>query len=191
MRDTQHRLEAYATQHMLEACATSVVVKKFGAFVFLLSNPVAVLFLSFIFGMAGNAILSKMSIYERLSDRYLFSGSKPYESLGVVWYRNFLLATPLRFFNSNIRFSGNPDLATLNSVMNHMKDAEVSHWFGFAAMLVLNCVAAWYFSYKVVLGYVVLNILGNLYPCLLQQYNRRRLTRVVNSIKRRNVTPVN
>ena len=157
---------------------------------FLLGNPVAVMFLSFLFGMMGNAILRRLAIYKKISNRYLFSGSKPYETLGVLWYRRILLATPLRFFNSNIRFSAKRDLATLDSVMMHMTNAEVAHWVGLAAMLVLNFVAWWYIGVKVALAYLILNIFGNLYPCLLQQYNRRRLTRVFTAIKLRSVTPV-
>jgi Glycosyl-4,4'-diaponeurosporenoate acyltransferase len=149
----------------------------------LLANPLAVMFFSFLFGMMGNAILRRMSIYERFSDRYLFSGSEPYESLGVLWYRKILLATPLRFFNPNIRFSANRSLATLNSVMMHIKTAEVVHWVGFAAMLVLNFAVWWYVGIEMALAYLSLNVFGNLYPCLLQQYNRRRLTRVITAIK--------
>ncbi len=157
---------------------------------FLLGNPVAVMFLSFLFGMMGNAILRRLAIYKKISNRYLFSGTKPYETLGVLWYRRILLATPLRFFNSNIRLSAKRDLATLDSVIMHMINAEVAHWVGFAAMLVLNFVAWWYIGVKVALAYLILNIFGNLYPCLLQQYNRRRLTRVFTAIKLRSVTPV-
>ncbi len=69
----------------------------------LLSNPVAVVFLSFILGMIGNSVLRRMAVHDSLKDRYLFSGAKTYERLGVLWYRKFLLATPLRFFNTNIR----------------------------------------------------------------------------------------
>ena len=157
----------------------------------LLGNPVAVMFLSFLFGMIGNAILRRLSFYERFSTRYLFSGLKPYESLGVLWYRSILLATPLRFFNSDIRFSANRSLATLDSVLMHMMNAEVAHWVGFAAMLVLNFAAWWYFGFKMALAYLILNILGNFYPCLLQQYNRRRLTRVITAINVRSGSPVN
>ena len=157
----------------------------------LLANPVAVMFFSFLFGMMGNTILRRMSIYERFSDRYLFSGSKPYERLGVLWYRKILLATPLRLFNPNIRFSTSRNLATLDSVMVHIKTAEVVHWVGFAAMLVLNFTAWWYVGNEMALAYLSLNVFGNLYPCLLQQYNRRRLTRVIIAIKVRSESSAN
>ena len=150
-----------------------------------------VTFSSFLLGMMGNAILRRMSIYERFSDRYLFSGSKPYEGLGVLWYRKILLATPLRFLNPNIRFSANRILATLVSVMMHIKTAEVVHWIGFATMLVFNFAVGWYVGIGAALACLVFNVFGNLYPCLLQQFNRRRLTRVITAIKVRSESPVN
>jgi len=130
--------------------------------------------------------LRPLAIYERLSNRYLFSKSKSYESLGILWYRKILLATPLRLFNTNLRLSANRSLETLESIRMHMASAEVSHWVGFAAMLVLNVAAWWYRGLTIALAYLILNILGNLYPCLLQQYDRRRLTRVITATKRRN-----
>jgi len=80
----------------------------------------------------------------------------------------------------------NRSLETLESIRMHMASAEVSHWVGFAAMLVLNVAAWWYRGLTIALAYLILNILGNLYPCLLQQYDRRRLTRVITATKRRN-----
>lgn len=156
----------------------------------ILGNPVAVLFLSFLVGMMGNAILSQLAIYESFSNRYLFSGAKPYESVGVLWFRKILLATPLRLFNLNIRFSADRKLETLDLVMKHMTNAEVAHWIGFAAMLLLNFPAWWYRGTGTALAYLILNTFGNLYPCLLQQYNRRRLSRVITATKIRNKSPL-
>ncbi len=151
----------------------------------LLSNPVAVVFLSFILGMIGNSVLRRMAVHDSLKDRYLFSGAKTYERLGVLWYRKFLLATPLRFFNTNIRFTTNRTLETLESVKMHMTDAELSHWVAFFAMLVVNGFVLWYRSPKMALAFLLVNIIGNLYPCLLQQYNRHRLAKVINATKGR------
>jgi hypothetical protein len=71
----------------------------------LLDNAIAAMFLSFIVGMAGNAMLRRLEIYDRLSNLSLFSDPKSFEKIGILWYRKILLATPLRYFNTNIRFS--------------------------------------------------------------------------------------
>lgn len=148
-------------------------------------NPVAVMFLSFIVGMIGNTLLLRLAIYENFGNRYLFAGLKPYERLGVLWFRRILLATPLRSFNKHIRFSADRSLETLDSVRNVMIGAEVAHWVGFAAMLVLNVAVWWYRGFEMALAYLFFNVIGNLYPCLLQQYNRLRLNRVIAAVEAR------
>lgn len=152
----------------------------------LLDNAIAAMFLSFLVGMVGNAMLRRLEIYERLSNLSLFSDPKSFENIGILWFRKFLLATPLRFFNTNIRFSSNRSTEALDSIRKHMADAEVSHWVGFFAMLLVMVAAWWYRGFTVGLAYLVFNVLGNLYPCLLQQYNRSRLTRVITATKKRN-----
>lgn len=154
-------------------------------FVQVIDNPVAVMFLSFIFGMIGNSLLRRLDVYQRFRNWYLFSGLKAYEMLGVLWFRKFLLATPLRLFNSEIRFSKNRSLETLDAIRQHMTGAEVAHWFGFVAMLALNFVAWWRRGFAMGLAFLILNVLGNLYPCLLQQYNRRRLAKVMDALQAR------
>ena len=152
----------------------------------LLDNAIAAMFLSFIVGMAVNALLRRLEIYERLSNLRLFSDPKSFENIGVLWYRKILLATPLRYFNPNIRFSSNRSKETLDSIRVHMANAEVSHWVGFFAMLPVMVAAWWYRGSTVGLAYLVLNVLGNLYPCLLQQYNKNRLNKVIAITKKRN-----
>jgi hypothetical protein len=152
----------------------------------LLDNAIAAMFLSFIVGMAVNALLRRLEIYDRLSNLSLFSDPKSFENIGVLWYRKILLATPLRYFNPNIRFSSDRSKETLDSIRVHMANAEVSHWVGFFAMLPVMVAAWWYRGSTVGLAYLVLNVLGNLYPCLLQQYNKSRLNKVIAITKKRN-----
>lgn len=151
----------------------------------ILANPVAVLFLSFIFGMMGNALLSRLPSYERLGDRYLFSSLKTYERFGVLWYRRILLATPIRSFNTDIRFSTNRSIEALVSVKKHMTNAELAHWIGFAAMLTVTVAVLWFRGFELALAHLIFNVIGNLYPCLLQQYNRLRLSKALHAVMRR------
>ncbi|MFN7843547.1 MAG: hypothetical protein ACK5YR_25100 [Pirellula sp.] len=85
-----------------------------------------------------------------------------------------------------IDFSANRSLEKFDVVLGHMVDAEVAHWIGFAGMLVFSIVAFWYRGIERASAHMILNLLGNLYPCLLQQYNRQRLNRVITSVKHRN-----
>ena len=122
----------------------------------LLDNAIAAMFLSFIVGMAVNAMLRRLEIYDRLSNLSLFSDPKSFESIGILWYRKILLAPPLRFVKTNIRFSSNRSKETLDSIRMHMANAEVSHWVGFFAMLLVMVAAWWYRGSTVGLALVII-----------------------------------
>ena len=151
----------------------------------LLGNPIAILFLSFLAGVFADSLLRRLPSYDWLSRQYLFASSKTYERLGVLWFRRFLLATPLRLFNTNICFTKSRDLELLKKVRGYIASAEVGHWVGFVTMLGLMIAAWWNYGLKVGLAYLVLNVLGNLYPCMLQQYNKRRLGQVIAVLEKR------
>ena len=151
----------------------------------LLNNPVAILFLSFAFGVVADPLLRRTTNYNWLSTRYLFSNLKAYENLGVLWFRKILLATPFGKLNNKICFTRNRDLKILKGIREHIATAEVSHWVGFVTMLALTVWAWWYHGSRVGLACLVLNIIGNLYPCMLQQYNKRRLFKVISVLEQR------
>lgn len=151
----------------------------------LLDNAVAVMFLSFIVGMMVNDILRRTAFYGRLTDRYLFSEPETYEKLGVLGFRKLLLRTPLGWFNKFIHISEDRSLAHLRSVRVHMANSEVAHWVGFVSMSSLMFVAWWYRGPKIAVAYLVFNVLGNFYPCMLQQYNKRRILKAIDIAERR------
>lgn len=151
----------------------------------LLNNPVAVMFLSFIIGVIADLALRRMPFYGWLSELYLFSNPKMYERLGIERYRKILLATPLRMFNTNIKIPKNRDLRLVKEIRQHIATAEVSHWVGFIVMLVVTFFAWNAHGLKTGIGFVLFNIIGNLYPCLLQQYNKKRLYQLIALMERR------
>jgi hypothetical protein len=155
----------------------------------LLNNAIAVMFLSFIIGLIADLILRRTPFYGWMSARYLFADSKMYERLGVEWFRKILLATPLRMFNSNIKLPKNRDLQLLKDILKHIATSEVSHWVGFAVMMVLTVYAWSSYGTKIGLSFVFFNVVGNLYPCLLQQYNKRRLYQLIAAMERRKSSP--
>lgn len=151
----------------------------------LLDNAFAFLFISFLAGVLIDPILRCLPIYGWLSTRFLFGNPKVYEYLGVQWFRWLLLSTPLRFFNPNIRFSKGRDLESLKSVQQHIASAEVSHWVGFAFMFAMTLIAWWNRGTNAGLSFLFFNVLGNLYPCMLQQYNKRRLYPLIAALEKR------
>lgn len=151
----------------------------------LLDNVIMWMFLSFVVGAMVDPILRKTTNYEKLSSLYVFRESKTYEAIGILWFRRFLKWTPFGSFNSDICFKSKRDLNEFRAIRESMASAEISHWVGFAAMLLLTLVALWYRGPVIGFAYVVFNLLGNVYPALLQQYNKRRLLRLILTAERR------
>ncbi len=151
-----------------------------------LNYAIAATFLSFILGVLAELVLRRTPLYGWISARYLFADSKTYEHLGVERFRTILLATPLRMFNDKIKLPKNRNLQLLKDVRKHVATAEVSHWVGFVVMTVLTVYAWRYYGPKIGVSLIVFNTIGNLYPCLLQQYNKRRLCQLIAVMERRN-----
>lgn len=149
------------------------------------SYAIAAMFMSFIIGVLADLLLRRMRFYGWISSRYMFANPKTYESLGVERFRKILLATPLRMFNDTIKLPKRRDLEMLKDVRKHIATAEVSHWVGFAVMMVMTVYAWISYGPKVGVSFVVFNTLGNLYPCLLQQYNKKRLFELIAVMERR------
>lgn len=145
----------------------------------LLDNVIMMMFLSFIVGVIVDPILRRTTNYEKLSSQYVFRDSKTYEAVGLLWFRRFLKLTPLGSFNSEIRFTSKRELDEFRTIRDRMARAEISHWVGFVTMLILTFVAWWCRGPIVGIAYVVFNVFGNVYPALLQQYNKRRLGRLI------------
>lgn len=152
-----------------------------------LDNAIAAMFVSFMVGVLVDPVLRRFTVYRWLSTRYLFVRPVTYENLGVLWFRQLLMATPLRWFNPNIRITNSRDLESVRTVRQHMASAEISHWVGFATMLGMTIVAWWYRGATIGLAYGFFNIVGNLYPCLLQQYNKRRICQLIDAMEKRDM----
>lgn len=150
----------------------------------LLNNAIAAMFLSFIIGVLADFVMRRIPFYGWMSTRYLFADTRTYEKFGVEQFRKILLATPLRMFNTNIKLPKTRDPQLLKDIRQHIATAEVSHWVGFAVMMIWTIYAWDFYGAGVGFSFVVFNAVGNLYPCLLQQYNKRRLCQLIFVLER-------
>lgn len=151
----------------------------------ILDNVILFMFLSFVAGIVVDPILRRLTNYGSLSNRYLFSNPRVYELLGVRMYKCFLKSSPMGSFNKNIHIPKKGDLETMRAVRNNMASAEMSHWVGFILMLAMTFPVWFYRGAIVGVAYIIFNMLGNLYPCMLQQYNKRRLINLISVIEKR------
>lgn len=150
-----------------------------------LTVAICFLFISFMGGILGDPILRRSRSYARWSSLYLFGDQKTYERLGVLWFRRFLASTPFGWLNQSICIKAERDLGTYRALLDRMAAAEMSHWVAFIVMLGMTAVAWVYRGWPFGLACLAVNVLGNLYPCMLQQYNKRRLLKHIAALERR------
>ena len=152
----------------------------------LLDNPIFFLSISYTVGLLLDWLLRCSSFYQRFTQLRLFSDQRTYERCGVVAFGR--LVVRLRLTMNAVLRKGIPnrELDTLRRVRDQMLAAEIGHWMAAAFMLLVTILAIWRRrSTLVIVGYVLLNVIGNVYLSLFQQYNKYRLDRVIASAEKK------
>lgn len=144
----------------------------------MLNNPLFFLALSYSVGLVVDLVLRRTIDYSKISSFSVFKTRREYERLGILPYMRAIK-----------RFTVNPglkdgihgwDIESLRDIRDHMTAAEICHWVGAIFMLGVTLIVAWVGKNAgVVVAYVVLNLLGNVYLSLLQQYNKKRLDAIL------------
>ncbi|MBL7776069.1 MAG: hypothetical protein JNK89_08705 [Saprospiraceae bacterium] len=149
---------------------------------------IAISFISWMVGMILNSFLMKTEYYNRLSHLNFIPSKMLNKNLGMNYFKWIVKNTFFKFFNQSIHFK-NPK-AELSEVRKEMTLSEISHLIGF----IFVAFFALYKSISVspLFGFTIMivNILMNLYPSLLQQENKRRIdllmNRQMNTVKQNN-----
>jgi hypothetical protein len=140
--------------------------------------------LTWIIGYLFFRLSEKLGFVNSLLMRNSHFFSLMYDFLKVEWFGRLLVNTPLRYTSEKMRLR-NHGSAELFLVRHEMVDSEVSHHCGFwlcllaAISYLLNGGRG---SLFVVLSFY--NVLGNLYPVLVQIRNRSRIDKILEHRKK-------
>jgi len=124
-------------------------------------------------------------IHFRLPERYFRSkdfekSSRVYELLGVLLLRKLVWRGPIHILAPALRYSGRRE--SLPLLERETRKAESVHQLAFLASLLLLAYAL-YNGWLDSTGWLLLfNIILNIYPVLLQRYNRVRLERLIDKM---------
>jgi len=114
--------------------------------------------------------------------------SRLYRVLGVSAFGELLRRTPLRYLQPLVylkRYPGDPTM-----VQTQIEGAEAAHFWAAALVIpymMFACVQNWW---GVIFWFMIVQVVGNVYPILHLRWVRGRLTRVI-AIKLRNHTARN
>ncbi len=115
----------------------------------------------------------KTDYYEKLSNLNFIRSKTLNKILGIEHFKWFVKNTFFKYFNQKIKLENNK--VELIDIRKEMTLAEISHLIGFIFVTVFALFKTISENYLYGSTIMVVNIVMNLYPSLLQQENKRRI----------------
>ncbi|WP_339904803.1 hypothetical protein [uncultured Cyclobacterium sp.] len=142
---------------------------------------VSISFISWIVGMVINAVLMKTNHYQKLSKLNFIENKAVNKNLGLPYFKWIVKNTPFKFFNPNMKLKAKVVYSELVKIRKEMTFSEISHLAAFLFVGGFALVKVVYGQYLFSFVIMLVNALMNLYPSLLQQENKRRIDRLMES----------
>lgn len=150
-----------------------------------LENPIFLIFTSYGLGTILTFPLMRIGRYSWFEEHNYIS-DRLTRKLGVLHLGWLIRKTFLGKFNQKLVYTGKAKSATLKQLIDDMTFAEVNHLLAFCLLLPINISLIWLgSSWGYILLIFALNIIFNLYLVLLQQYNKRRIRRILSKLVKR------
>ncbi|AWV96816.1 glycosyl-4,4'-diaponeurosporenoate acyltransferase CrtO family protein [Arcticibacterium luteifluviistationis] len=140
---------------------------------------ISIAFISWIVGMILNALLMKTAYYKSISNLNMIESKTLNKNIGIGAFKWVVKNTPFKFFNQKLQLKTKIGLPELEVLRKEMTVAEISHLIGFGFVTVFALVKVFNSNYLFALIIMLVNVLMNLYPSLLQQENKRRIDRLI------------
>ena len=145
----------------------------------ILYNPIALIFMSYGIGAMLTGVLKSVGLLDKLSHHNYISDGLT-KKIGALHFGWLVKNSFMRFFNQNVYLKGKRDKATLEKLIDEMTQAEVGHLIGFLFVLIVNIyMLISGADILFVVGIFLANIVFNLYLVFIQQYNKRRIKRLL------------
>jgi len=149
------------------------------------SFSLSITIISWIVGMIINAFLRKTDFYnKKLSNLNFIKNENLNRSIGITLFKWVVKNTFFKFFNQKLKLKKKIEKTDLNVLRNEMTISEIDHLIGFVFVTFFVFVKILNANYLFGFIIMVINILMNLYPSLLQQENKRRIDRLIRIISK-------
>lgn len=145
-----------------------------------ISFSISIAFISWIVGMAVNAILRKTEFYNnKLSNLNFIKSEKLNSLIGLAAFKWVVKNTFFKFFNPKLKLNRKTEKAELEKLREEMTKSEIDHLIAFVFVTAFAVVKSVNVSVWFGLTIMIVNVLMNLYPSLLQQENKRRIDKAI------------
>jgi ABC-type protease/lipase transport system fused ATPase/permease subunit len=145
-----------------------------------LSFSVSITLISFIVGMAVNAVLKKTKFYNHeLSNLNFVRSDILNKWFGVGLVKWTVKNTPFKYLNQKLKLKSKIEKTDLHKLRQEMTSSEIDHLVGFVFVTIFALVKFYKTEWLFGLTIMIVNILMNLNPSLLQQQNKRRIDKLI------------
>lgn len=147
----------------------------------LIYNPVFLIFTSYGLGILVTEVVKLFGGYHYFKNHNYISDQWT-RRLGVLHFGWLIRHSFMGKFNTKLKYTGKAKQDTLEELKRDMTYAENNHLFAFFLLLPINFsmlfhpIPLWY-----IIFFFILNGVFNLYLVFLQQYNKRRIDRLLRS----------
>lgn len=147
-----------------------------------LSFSISIAVISWIVGMTINAILRKTEFYYKLSNLNFLKSDKLNKIIGIGIFKWIVKNTFFKFFNQKLKLKKRIEKTDLNKLRDEMTISEIDHLTGFIFVTIFALVKLYSLNFLFGLTIIIMNIVMNLYPSLLQQENKRRIDKLIKKL---------
>jgi len=138
-----------------------------------------------IIGLLVNNAIKNKPFYRIISNFNFIKSEAANRYLGVILFKKVLVKSFWRHLNPTLKMEGLSDKAKLITLRNEMTSAEIGHLVAllctFIAVIVMH--EKRYYE-DAIIPILICNIIFHVYPPLVQQYNKKRLDKVIDRISR-------
>ncbi len=149
--------------------------------IYYISFSIAITFISWIIGMLLGSILKKTEYFKKLSNLNLIKSKTINKKIGLGIIKWIVTHTFLKFFNP-MKLKKKIEISDLYELREEMTSAEINHLIGFIFVIIFLVIKLINGDFWFALIFMIVNILTNLYPVLLQQENKRRVDRLIKKL---------
>lgn len=140
---------------------------------------ISIAFISWIVGMILNALIKNQPFYNNISNLNFIKSKTLNKRIGIGVFKWIVKNSFFKYFNQKIKLNNKIEKTDLKNIRMEMTIAEISHLIGFIFVTVIALYKSVSINYLFGLTIMIVNILMNLYPSLLQQENKRRIDRLI------------
>ena len=144
------------------------------------SFSISITFISWIVGMIVNELLKKSTFYKQhLSNLNFVKNDLFNKIIGIYIFKWIVKNTFFKFLNQKLKLKKKIEKSDLIYLRNEMTFSEISHLIGF--VFISSFALVKFYNDNCSFGWIIMlvNVLMNLYPSLLQQENKRRIDKLM------------